>query len=109
MREIASFPDEKAAKLFADVLCARSIDTEISRARDGGVVVRAVPAVHSGYRPPLGVEGHDRPAGEQPLELARLVRVSRREDRSQSSHLTSSTPSMSATPATTNGAAVSLS
>jgi GlpG protein len=39
MREIASFPDEKAAKLFADVLCARSIDTEISRARDGGFVV----------------------------------------------------------------------
>jgi GlpG protein len=39
MREIASFPDEKAAKLFADVLCTRSIDTEISRARDGGFVV----------------------------------------------------------------------
>jgi GlpG protein len=39
MREIASFPDEKAAKLFADVLCARSIETEISRARDGGFVV----------------------------------------------------------------------
>lgn len=39
MREIASFPDEKAAKLFADVLCTRSIDTEISRSRDGGFVV----------------------------------------------------------------------
>lgn len=39
MREIASFPDEKAAKLFADVLCTRSIETEISRARDGGFVV----------------------------------------------------------------------
>ncbi|HEX3595843.1 MAG TPA: rhomboid family intramembrane serine protease [Polyangiaceae bacterium] len=39
MREIASFPDEKAAKLFADVLCARSIDTEISKTRDGGFVV----------------------------------------------------------------------
>jgi len=39
MREIASFPDEKAAKLFADVLCARNIDTELSKAKDGGFVV----------------------------------------------------------------------
>jgi GlpG protein len=35
MREVASFQDEKAAKLFADVLCAREIDAEISRTRDG--------------------------------------------------------------------------
>jgi GlpG protein len=39
MREIASFLDEKAAKLFADVLCSRNIDTEVSKARDGGFVV----------------------------------------------------------------------
>ncbi|HVW27781.1 MAG TPA: rhomboid family intramembrane serine protease [Polyangiaceae bacterium] len=39
MREIASFPEEKAAKLFADVLCSRNIDTEVSRARDGTFVV----------------------------------------------------------------------
>ncbi len=39
MREIASFHDERAAKLFADVLCARDIDTEISRSRDGAFTV----------------------------------------------------------------------
>src|SRR5581483_5082057 len=39
MREIASFPDEKVAKLFADVLCSRNIDTEISRSREGAFVV----------------------------------------------------------------------
>ncbi|HEX4338312.1 MAG TPA: rhomboid family intramembrane serine protease [Polyangiaceae bacterium] len=39
MREIASFPEEKDAKLFADVLCARSIDTEMSKTRDGAFVV----------------------------------------------------------------------
>ena len=39
MREIASFPEEKTAKLFADVLCSRNIDTEISRSREGGFVV----------------------------------------------------------------------
>jgi GlpG protein len=39
MREIASFPEEKAAKLFADVLCSRNIDTEISRSREGTFVV----------------------------------------------------------------------
>jgi GlpG protein len=39
MREIASFQDEKAAKLFADVLCDRSIDSEISRTREGNFLV----------------------------------------------------------------------
>jgi GlpG protein len=39
MREIASFPEEKAAKLFADVLCSRNIDTEVSRSREGTFVV----------------------------------------------------------------------
>jgi GlpG protein len=46
MREIASFPDEKAAKLFADVLCARSIETEVSRTRDGGYVVWVLEEKH---------------------------------------------------------------
>jgi GlpG protein len=35
MRQVASAGDENAARLFADVLCARGIDTEISKTRDG--------------------------------------------------------------------------
>jgi GlpG protein len=39
MRPVASFDDERAAKRFADVLCARDIDTELSRGKDGDFVV----------------------------------------------------------------------
>ena len=39
MREIATFPQEKDAKLFADVLCSKDIDTEVSRSREGAFVV----------------------------------------------------------------------
>jgi GlpG protein len=35
MRQVATFEDERFAKRFADVLCARQIETEISRGRDG--------------------------------------------------------------------------
>src|SRR5439155_24622384 len=49
------------------------------------------------------VERLDRPAGEQRLELPRLVRVAGTEDGAQSVHRTSSTPSISATSATTAG------
>jgi GlpG protein len=35
MRQVATFEDERSARLFADVLCARAIDTEVSRARSG--------------------------------------------------------------------------
>src|SRR4051794_12608301 len=50
------------------------------------------------------VERLDRPAGEQLLELARLVRVTRAESCFHSLHRTSSTPSRSATSATILGA-----
>jgi GlpG protein len=39
MREIASFEDERTAKAFADVLCARNIGTEVSEKRAGGFAV----------------------------------------------------------------------
>ena len=35
MRQVANHADENAARLFADVLCARGIDVEVSKARDG--------------------------------------------------------------------------
>jgi len=35
MRQVANHVDEGAAKLFADVLCARGIDVEVSKSRDG--------------------------------------------------------------------------
>jgi GlpG protein len=35
MRAVARFEDERSARLFADVLCARHIDTEVSKGRDG--------------------------------------------------------------------------
>ncbi len=35
MREIATFDDERTARSFADVLCSREIETEISRGRSG--------------------------------------------------------------------------
>jgi len=35
MRQVANSADEDAARLFADVLCARGIDVELSKARDG--------------------------------------------------------------------------
>lgn len=35
MRQIATFEDERTARLFADVLCARSIETDVSRSRAG--------------------------------------------------------------------------
>jgi GlpG protein len=35
MRQVASSADEDAARLFADVLCSRGIDVEVSKARDG--------------------------------------------------------------------------
>src|SRR5579864_7481412 len=50
------------------------------------------------------VEGLDRPAGKQHLELARLVRVARAEACSYSLQRTSTTPSMSPTAATITGA-----
>ena len=56
--------------------------------------------------PALRVERLDRPAGQQHLELARLVRVARAERRYDSVHRTSSTPSISPTSATTCGASM---
>lgn len=35
MREVASFDDERMARRFADVLCARDIETEVSESRAG--------------------------------------------------------------------------
>lgn len=35
MRQVATFEDERLAKRFADVLCARQIETEVSRGREG--------------------------------------------------------------------------
>jgi GlpG protein len=46
MRQVASFDDERMAKLFADVLCARQIETEISRAREGGYGVWVLDEQH---------------------------------------------------------------
>jgi len=39
MRVIASFENERSAKLFADVLCVHDIDTQISKGRDGSYSV----------------------------------------------------------------------
>ncbi len=39
MRQVATFDDERTAKRFADVLCAKEIDTEVSRAREGAYIV----------------------------------------------------------------------
>src|SRR5437763_4665106 len=52
----------------------------------------------------VAIQRLDRPAGQQRLELPRLVRVAGAEDCVQSVHRTSSTPSISATSATTAGA-----
>jgi GlpG protein len=35
VRQVATFDDERSARLFADVLCARAIDTDISRSKAG--------------------------------------------------------------------------
>jgi GlpG protein len=35
VRQIATFDDERSARLFADVLCARAIDTDVSRSKAG--------------------------------------------------------------------------
>jgi GlpG protein len=35
MRQVATFDDERSARLFADILCAREIPTDISRSRVG--------------------------------------------------------------------------
>ena len=35
MRQIATFDDERSARLFADVLCSRSIETDVSRSKAG--------------------------------------------------------------------------
>src|SRR5690349_10181096 len=59
----------------------------IGCARLGGIVV--------------AVERLDRPAGQEPLQLACLVRIAGAEDGLHSIQRTSSTPSISATPATT--------
>jgi GlpG protein len=35
VRQVATFDDERSARLFADVLCARAIDTDVSRSKAG--------------------------------------------------------------------------
>src|SRR4029079_14851872 len=52
----------------------------------------------------VAVERLDRPAGQEPFQLACLVPIARAEDGVHSIQRTSSTPSISATPATTAGA-----
>jgi GlpG protein len=39
MREVASFEDERTARLFADVLCTREIESEISKGKSGAFSV----------------------------------------------------------------------
>ncbi|HEX7669321.1 MAG TPA: rhomboid family intramembrane serine protease [Polyangiaceae bacterium] len=46
MRQVATFDDERLAKRFADVLCARQIETEISRGREGHFGVWVLDEVH---------------------------------------------------------------
>lgn len=46
MRQVASFDDERTARHFADVLCARRIATEVSRAREGAYGVWVLDEQH---------------------------------------------------------------
>ena len=39
MRQVASFEDERIARRFADVLCARQVETDVSKSREGEFIV----------------------------------------------------------------------
>src|SRR6185437_5253551 len=76
-----------AARLLASEIGLEECVLVVRRARLGRIAV--------------AVERLERPTGKEPFELARLVPVPRAENRCQSVHCTSSTPSTAATPATT--------
>src|SRR5579884_649822 len=89
------------ARVLREHPAVRVLAAELSL--DAGVVV--VGGARLG-RVVVAVERLECPARQQPLELTCLVPVPRTENRGQSVHCTSSTPSSSATPATTPTAVV---
>src|SRR5581483_6538522 len=97
-------PAAERVDLEPRVLCenpARLVRTA-ERGFDPCVLVVRCPRLR---RVVIAFERLDRPAGQEVLELTRLVRVPRAEDGFHSIQRTSSTPSTSATPATNAGAA----
>src|SRR5579864_1633366 len=97
-------PAAERSDLDAGILADRPAGDAGAPERRLGARVRVIRVAGLG-RIVVGVERFDRPAGEQHLELARLVRVARAQRRGYSLHRTPSTPSMLPTAATIAGAA----